>query len=133
MLSRLGASVSLCLVAPQPRVKTRPVLQKASSLGLHRAGVERGTVMSYSSAGVQSQAPPTQTPPTQVSWTIATLMVLLALVVSALVYLVAQQLDDRSSSGATTTARTSTVPGPVASLAGTDLGGSIHRRSGNQP
>ena len=90
--------------------------------------------MSYSPAGVQSQAPPTETPPTQVSWTTATLMVLLAAVVSVLIYLVTERLDDRSPGGGTTTARTSSVPGPSVSLAGIDLGGgTIHHRSGNQP
>ena len=89
--------------------------------------------MTYSSAGVQTQAPPTQTPPTQVNWTTATLVVLLVAVLSVLSYLVVQRLDDRSPGGSTTTARTSSVPGPAVSLAGSDLGGSIQHRSGNQP
>ena len=88
--------------------------------------------MSYSSAGVQSQAPPTEAPPTPVAWMTATLMVLLAAVVFVLVYLVADRLDDRSSGGGTTTARTS-LPGPAVALAGSDLGGAIHHRGGNQP
>lgn len=89
--------------------------------------------MSYSSAGVQSQAPPTETPPTHVTWMTVTLMVLLAAVVCVLVYLVADRLDDRSPGGGTTLARTSSLPGPAVSLAGTDLGGSIYHRGGNQP
>ena len=90
--------------------------------------------MPYSQAGVQSQAPPTETPSTPVSWATATLMVLLAAVLSVLVYLVTERLDDRSPKGGTTTARTSSLPGPSGSLAGLDLGGgTIDDRSGNQP
>lgn len=84
--------------------------------------------MASSSAGVQS--PPT---PTQVDWTTAGLVVLLAAALSVLAIFAGQRLGDGHRVGGATTARTSAGFAPATSLAGTDLGGSVLHRSGNQP
>ena len=43
MLSRLRASVAWCLVAPHPRVQTRPALHNHEFPGIAPGEVERGT------------------------------------------------------------------------------------------
>ncbi len=82
--------------------------------------------MAYSPAAVQ--APST---PAHETWTTAAEALLLFAAVALLGLFVGRTLDDRQPSSGATTARTSL--GVIPALGGSDLGGVINHRGGNQP
>ena len=88
--------------------------------------------MSHSPAGVRSSLGPSSSAMrvTDQRWLVAAAVVLLAVALAVLG--LATRLDDGPAvrRSAVTTARTL---GPIVALSGSDAGGAIHHRSGDQP
>ena len=85
--------------------------------------------MSVAPAGVQPSSSMQVAGPHWGLGAVVALLVAITLIVVGL----AIRLDDGSSRSDVTTTPTSQVNSPSAGLSGSDLGGSIHRRGGNQP